>query len=199
MANMIIKASYLGFNFEIEGDSDTAKEVFEEIKNDIICKLISTPVIEIPPDDTPSEEECEKKEAVERSTGSSNKTSIGKKNKVHNNSKISNYTLIPIASEHSAKLITEYNQYERFKSLPKKITLLIYLYSKIDDGFISCDENLAYTLFRTVGERIPKRVEQALRDAKSKDNYLDKSSDGTGYILTHLGENLVKLEAKKKN
>ena len=41
MANMIIKASYLGFNFEIEGDSDTVKEVFEEIKNDIIYKIIS--------------------------------------------------------------------------------------------------------------------------------------------------------------
>ena len=198
MGNLVIKVNYSGLNFEIEGESDIVREMFSDFKNEILSKLIITEHHEVQRLNSLDEEIDVDREDAEKIKNYSHKSSTGKKTKSKGNGKIGSPILVPLDSELANKLKKEYEIYD-LSSLIDKVTVLFYLYQKFGGDKNLCDENLAFTLLRTVDVKPPKSVIQTLRDAKDKKNFFDYNTEEKSYILTHIGESFAIYDAKKKS
>ena len=192
MAELKIKVSYKGFDLEMDGDAETTKSIFENVKSDILEKL----AIE-PEKVTHTESNNTDFELPDNTPTKSISTVVPSKKAKNTNSKLEHYELVILAIEKAKhrEFIEEYRSYGVNGGF-NSVVVLFYIYSKIT-GVTEFDLNTTYSLLKTVGEKIPKVLSQTLRDIKSKKNYIDRNSNGT-YSLTHLGDNFVEIELTKK-
>jgi hypothetical protein len=199
MADIKIKVVYRDFDFEIEGEAQIAKSVFDDVRADIITKLIEIPPV---PDANMDEENDGVVAEAEASTFDAiaptpTKTQTTAAKKIKNGaSKVEHYDLVDlsIAKEKYKQFISEYKNFSVSGGI-QAVVVLFYLYRK-ETKVDQFDVNLTYTLMKTVGEKIPRVLSQTLRDIKGKKQYIDKNQDGS-YSLTHIGENYVELNLKK--
>lgn len=197
MPDIKIKVTYRNFDFEIEGEAQTAKSIFDDIKADVITKLIEISLLS---EENMDEENDTTEAETENETVTSDKTSPAQATpakKIKNaTSKVEHYDLVDLAisKDKYKQFISEYKSFGASGGI-QAVVVLFFLYNK-ETKIDKFDVNLTYTLLKTVGEKIPKVLSQTLRDAKSKKQYIDKNQDGS-YSLTHIGENYVELSLKK--
>ncbi len=99
-------------------------------------------------------------------------------------------------SEDAKKIKQFYEQYD-LKTHPRKVTTFVYfMEKKLNIKNISADH--LYTCYKIIGQKSPKVLQQAVRDAKSQKGWLIHD-DWNDLKITHTGEEAVEYDFEKKS
>ena len=198
MSDLKINMKFGAFELNIEGEKETIKDIFNQVKSDVLPELIkaSSPIKAIQsPQDLPQEPDSTNRQlgnmaCQEQATSEAKATPIEQKRAKNSLNKLETYQLVSLnlPKDKITLLISEYKKYSVSGAFDT-LALLFYLYRGLSSAN-NFDMNLAYTLLKTVGAKVPKVLSQTLRDLRGKKEFVSRNEDGT-YSLTHIGDNYV--------
>ena len=186
MGEMKIKINHGEFAFEIEGESKDVKEVFDDVKNNLVEKMISdkpvkasltAKVIDVP--DVSQEIPVNKDK----------KSSSGKSKISAIRGIMPKQIDLPLNKEQFKQLSDEFAKYPKTGGSQTAVVILMYVYKKIT-GVSEFEPDMIFSLMRIFKIKVPKVFSQMLLDIKSKKNHIIKNENGT-WSLNFLGEQTV--------
>ena len=194
MSDLKLKVIYGNFNFEIEGESSDVKKVFEDIKSDVVSKLIQASG-KVPM----AAAECkdgydsvtDTTPAISGGASNTTKTSTARAKSGTGLSRAKQPVMLTefgLNKEQFADFKARFDSYN-IKSATTAVLIVFFLYKEIT-GNNEFSLDLTFTLLRMLKVNVPKVLSQTLIDIRNKRRYVQRNDDGT-WMLHYTGEQFV--------